>query len=270
MRKASIIQLLVALVLALGAGGLVFRMMVSGQQPAAVQQAKVMVVVAAAPLERGTPLSATNMKLTPFLTESVPAGAYTSTEKLLGRVLTSAVGVGEPVTEARLLDDGMQHKGVSTMIAPGKRAIAVKGNKVMGIAGFIRPGSHVDVLATIDDETREKSKSQSKLVLENIRVLATGTELTQNKDEATSSVEIYTLEMSPEEAERLSLVATRGELHFALRNPVDDAQVLTPGIDVPGALSSLREAPNRNGRKQSSPSVEVISGKERSTVRFDQ
>jgi len=152
------------------------------------------------------------------------------------------------------------------------RAVAVKGNKVLGLSGFIRPGNHVDVLVTIDDETREKSKSRTKLVLENVRVLATGNELKQEGDDtSTSSVDVYTLEITPQQAEPLALAASRGELHFALRNPADDTKVLTPGTDVPGTLALLTSTPEgKPVRKTRETTVEMISGTERSTLRFEQ
>ena len=145
----------------------------------------------------------------------------------MGRVLDADLAEGEPVTAARLVSDTPANMGVSTMIAPGKRAVAVKGNKVMGLAGFIRPGNRVDVLVTIDVRKGDKDVSVTKTVLsEGVRVIATGTELeTSGDDGATSPVDTYTLELTSDESERLGLAATRGTLHFALRNPADDAKV---------------------------------------------
>lgn len=274
MRMSSIIQISVALLLALVAGGLVFRFMQVNQAvaPQVAAPEQVTLVVAATDIPRGAKLKAEQLKTAPFLKSSAPGGAFTKDAMPVGRVLVTPVAAGEAVTEARLLQDGATHGGVSTLVAPGMRAVAVKGNKVLGLAGFIRPGNHVDVLVTIDDESRETAKARTKLVLENVRVLATGTELKQEGDDtATSSVDVYTLEISPQQTEPLALAASRGELHFALRNPADDSSVLTPGTDVPQTLSLLRSTPDgKAARKVRTATVEMITGTERSTLRFDQ
>lgn len=274
MRASSLIQISLALVLALVAGVLVFRFMqvnrAAAPQVAAPEQVEL--VVAAADVPRGAKLKTEQLKLAPFLKASAPSGGFGKDAMPVGRVLSAPVAAGEPITEARLLQDGEAHGGVSTLIAPGMRAVAVKGNKVLGLSGFIRPGNHVDVLVTIDDETREKSKSRTKLVLDNVRVLATGNELKQEGDDtSTSSVDVYTLEITPQQAEPLALAASRGELHFALRNPADDTKVLTPGTDVPGTLALLTSTPEgKPVRKTRETTVEMISGTERSTLRFEQ
>jgi pilus assembly protein CpaB len=272
MKKSSLIQIAVALVLALGAGALVFRMM---QAPARTAQppkvASVMLAVAAADMTKGTRIRAEQITMAEFLQQTAPAGAFSSADELTGRVLASAVTAGEPITPARLVEDTVRYGGVSTMISPGKRAVAVKGNNVLGMAGFIRPGNHVDVLVTIDDNRRPQDKAVTKTVLENIRVLATGTELEQQGDDtATSPVDIYTLEMLPREVEVLSLAASRGEVHFSLRNPADTDPVKTAGTDVPHALSMLRPAAAPASKARAAASVEVISGTQRSTLRFRQ
>lgn len=271
MRKAAIIQITLALLLALVVGLLVFRFMRTGRTPQQVQApASSMLVVAATDMEKGTKIRAEQLKTASFLTASAPPGAFTETGAVVGRVVATPVSAGEAITATRLLPQDASYGGVSTMIAPGMRAVAVKGNKVMGLAGFIRPGNHVDVMVTIDDETREKSKARTKVVLADIRVLATGTELKQEGDDsATSPVETYTLEVTPAQAELLSLGAARGELHFALRNPADDIPVLTTGADIPATLSQLQGGSDGKPRRQSGFKVEIISGTERSTMRIE-
>lgn len=270
MTRSALVQISLALVLALVAGVLVFRMMrTPAQQSQVTQVPKVMLVVAATDIAKGTKLHEEHLKLAEFLEQSAPKGAFAETEAAIGRIVATAVGAGEPLTPARLVDDAAQYGGVSTIVEPGKRAIAVKGNKVLGIAGFIRPGNHVDVLVTIDDDRREDNPAVTKTVLENIRVLATGTELQQDGDDATTSpVDIYTLEMTPQDVEILSLAASRGEIHFSLRNPADKDTILTQGISIPQALSLLRPKPKKP--VSASTAVEVISGTERSTLRFKQ
>ncbi|WP_461211314.1 Flp pilus assembly protein CpaB [Desulfocurvus sp. DL9XJH121] len=273
MRKTALIQISLALVLALAAGVVIFKWMDArmNQTAQAKPESRVMLMVAAKDLKRGARLTAEALRAAPFLAESAPSGAFKDTEELVGRVLGTDLGAGEPVTLSRLLDDGAPYAGVSAMISPGKRAVAVKGNKVLGLSGFIRPGNHVDVLVTIDVRKQDKDVAVTKTVLEDVRVIATGTELeVQGDDGATSSVDTYTLELSTHESEKLALAATRGTLHFALRNPADSAVVATEGVDVARLLASLN-VPQRGTGKVAAPrrtSVEIITGTSRKTVRF--
>lgn len=275
MRASTLIPLFLGLLLSLAAGFMVFTWMTSSRpQPQAAQAPEtVNIVVAAQPVGKGTKLSEQHLRLAAFLPESVPAGTFTAPEELLSRVTSVPLEPGEIITAARLLDDSVQYGGVSTLISPGMRAIAVKGNQILGIAGFIRPGNSVDVLVTIDDERRDKDKAVTKTVLENIRVIATGTELEKKGDDTeTSSVDVYTLEMTPVDAEKLALAATRGTLHFALRNPADAGTVRTGGTNVPDTLASLTPPPAKKPRSSAPPAVtvELITGTSRQTMRFAQ
>jgi pilus assembly protein CpaB len=128
--------------------------------------------------------------------------------------------------------------GVSAVIKKGMRAVAVKGDKVIGISGFIQPGNRVDVLVTLKDP---KSRIEiTKMVLSNVLVLATGTEIQEKNDGKPSPVDVYTLEVDPEQAEKLALAATEGKLQFALRNMTDMETILTKGATVSQTLASLR------------------------------
>ena len=152
-------------------------------------------------------------------------------------------------------------------MAPGKRALAVKGDKVIGISGFVHPGDRVDVLVSVEDP--ETKKDVTKVVLQNISVLATGTDIEGNGDDP-STTDVYTLEVSPEEGEKLALAATQGRLQFALRNVTDDETVFTRGATIPETLASFR-APAQAKRDESKPTsvkgvrkspytIEVIKG----------
>jgi len=277
MARPQIIQLSLALILSLAAGILMFNWMHGRSPQRAIESGpeKIMLAVAAAELEKGTRLEEAHLRMAPYLPESLPVGHFTDTEALEGRILADKLAAGEPITGARLAENGEMFGGVSAMVAPGKRAIAVKGNKVLGLSGYIRPGNHVDVLVTIDDERRCKDKAVTKLVLENVRVLATGRELEQDGGEdSTSSVDVYTLEMSPSESERLALADTRGTLHFALRNPADTDEVKTPGTNVPNILAQLHAGGSSKSKAtgttaaRSYTKVEVITGSTRQTLRF--
>ena len=265
MSKSSraMVQISVALVLALVAGVVMFKWTssVKRQAPAAREIAKTSpVVVARADIPRGTKLTAEMLQVRPFTEDSRPPDAFPEVAAVEGRVLSVAVGVNEAVTGRKLADKSILGGGVSALIEPGKRAMSVKGNAVMGLAGFVRPGDRVDVLVSM---TVGKDEDPiAKLVLERVKVIATGTELTPAGDGKTASVDVYTLELTPDESERLALAATRGTLHFALRNELDTETVLTRGATVPSALAALRPQPKPRKRSATPPpvTVEVITG----------
>ena len=155
-------------------------------------------------------------------------------------MVLSPLKATEAVLESRLAPESVTIGGVSAVIRPGMRAIAVKGDKVIGISGFIQPGNRVDVLVTLKDP-RNKSET-TKMVLSNVLILATGTEFQDKQDGKPSPVDVYTLEVDPEQGEKLSLAAAEGKLQFALRNSMDMETVLTKGATISQTLASLRGA----------------------------
>jgi pilus assembly protein CpaB len=118
------------------------------------------------------------------------------------------------------------------------RAIAVKGDKVIGISGFINPGNRVDVIVTVKEPKTKKIKS--KIFLENAAVLATGTQIEKNDKGEPMPVDVYTLEVTPEQAEKVALAASEGRLQFALRGVTDSDDLLTKGVTIPELLAYER------------------------------
>jgi pilus assembly protein CpaB len=240
-RGKAFIPIILALVVATGGSVFLYKWLQARTAPTAVVKVEaqaVPVVVAAKDLNWGTKLSKEMLKTVPFLKESLPTG-YVSDPKLLeGRVLISALKQQEPVLESRLAPKDVTMGGVSAVIKKGMRAVAVKGDKVIGISGFIQPGNRVDVLATMRDPATKTEIT--KMVLSNVLVLATGTEMEDRKDGKPQPVDVYTLEVDPEQGERLALAATQGKLQFALRNVTDQKTVLTTGATVAQTLRSLR------------------------------
>lgn len=203
-----------------------------------VEAEAVNVVVAVVDLPWGTKLKKDMLKSVPFLKESLPRGYQSDPAKLEGRVVITPLKATEAVLESRLAPENVMVGGVSAVIKPGMRAIAVKGDKVIGISGFIKPGNRVDVLTTLKDP-RTKQET-TKMVLSNVLVLATGTEIQEKADGKTSPVDVYTLEVDPEQGERLALSSAEGKLQFALRNNMDMETVLTKGATITKTLASLR------------------------------
>jgi pilus assembly protein CpaB len=238
-----VIPILLALIVA-GAGSLLVYSWVQKQavprEAVQVQNEAVPVAVAALDLPWGTKLEKQMMKSVLFLKESLPPGHSSEPEKVIGRVLVMPLKRNEPITDGKLAPESVKTGGVSAVVTPGKRALAVKGDKVIGISGFINPGNRVDVLVTLQDP-RDKM-DMTKLVLENILVLATGTQIEKNAKGDPAPVDVYTLEVTPEEGEKMALAAAEGKLQFALRNSTDVEKVLTKGANIPQTLASLRKA----------------------------
>lgn len=237
--KAAI-PIVAALIVAVVGSAALHKWMKQQSAPKEVVEVKaetVPVVVAAIDLAWGTKLTPEMLKTVPFYKESLPTGYFLEPEKLVDRIVIAPIRPGEPLAEHRLAPDSIKTGGVSAILKPGKRAIAVKGDKVIGISGFINPGNHVDVLVTLTDPRNKKQKT--KLVLENILVMATGTQIQKNDKGDPAPVDVYTLEVTPEEGEKLALAASEGKLQFALRNMMDTEKVLTRGATIPQTLASL-------------------------------
>jgi pilus assembly protein CpaB len=267
----ALIQITVALVLALGTGVLIFMWTsrVARQPVAASTQATVPVVVAKADFKPGAKLTGDMLEIRGFTPASRPSGAFDDPKGLVGSVLGTAVAANEAVTAAKLAGASVMGGGVSALIEPGKRAMSVKGNAVMGLSGFVRPGDRVDVLVSLVQGRGKQEEPITKLVLERVKVLATGNQLQAPDTEGkTASVDVYTLELTPEESERLALAATQGTLNFALRNELDTAKVLTSGVTVTKALAALRPAPKPRSAARNQVRVEVITGGETRTLKF--
>jgi pilus assembly protein CpaB len=223
------------------------------------------VVVATYNLPGGTKLGKGMLKTVDYPSGSLPLGSVNDPNSVFGRVIIANVAENEPVLISKLASKEITVGGVAAMLKPGKRAMAVKGDKVIGISGFIRPGNLVDVYVTVRNPSTKKDTT--KLVLDKIQVLATGQEVQVDGKKNASPVDVYTLEVSPEEGEKLALAATQGKLQFALRNITDDETVLTRGATIPDTLRSLTAVKKSTNKKtkvrRAYPrlhTMEIISG----------
>jgi pilus assembly protein CpaB len=208
-----------------------------GQQAA---ENTTLVVVAKRDLDLGAPLTSAMMQEIPWPTSAVPAGFYKEVKVLEGRVTRSPVFKGEPILEPKLAPAGTKG-GLPSIIGEGKRAISVKVNEVMGVAGFALPGSFVDVMVNVMDN---RDKSISKIVLERIMVLAVAQEANRD-DTKPKVVNAVTLEVTPEQAEKIDLARSIGSLSLVLRNPIDQKVSDTAGVHRDDLLgkASAPEAP---------------------------
>jgi len=239
----TIVPFLLAVFLALAASFIIYRWtqeMAKAPVPAPpVAEAKGNVVLAGADLPWGTKLTSEVLKMATISKEHTPSGAFSDLPSLQGRVLIAAVKQNEPILESKLASTDVTTGGVAAVVSPGKRALAVAGDKVIGLSGFIQPGNRVDVLVTLKNPQSDKDHI-TKVVLENIPVLATGTQVQSTAEGKPAPVDVFTLEVTPEEGERLSLAATQGKLHFALRNVMDKEIVYTVGSTIADTLDAYR------------------------------
>lgn len=192
------------------------------------------VAVAAADISLGQQITPEAVKLVDWPAASLPPGVVQDATSLAGRVTKASLSRGEPVLESKLTPMGTKG-GLSAVIADGKRAITVRVNDVVGVAGFALPGSFVDIIVNTQKDKQDSKASAeradqsiSKIVLEKILVLAVAQEV--NRDETKPKVvNAVTLEVSPDEAEKLDLARSVGSLSLVLRNQMDPRPAETAG-----------------------------------------
>jgi pilus assembly protein CpaB len=202
------------------------------------------VAVAKVAIPLGTKIIAEQIMVVQFPKESTPDGAFDSAEKLAGRVAVTNIGAREPVTEARLAPEGTAG-GLSAVIPEGYRAMTVKVDDVVGISGFIMPGTLVDVVVVINPAENAAGRDPiSKIVLQNIKVLANGQNIDKPEDQReANSVKAVTLQVTPEQAEKLALATSEGRLQLVMRNSTDQGDEETTGINKRALLGGDRAVP---------------------------
>jgi pilus assembly protein CpaB len=200
---------------------------------------------------------------------SVPAGAFTSPDKVVGKINKSKIMAGEPVLESRLAGDGT---GLTVRLEAGKRAMAVRVDEIIGVSGFLMPDDRVDVIVTTAPAGGNgQNEKFSKIVLQNKRVLSVAQSVEQ-KDDKPQVAHSITLEVTPEEAEKLSLASLEGQIILTLRALGDDTVAQTRGSNKHDLLSTVAPVKGPLTRRVAAPPekyrVEVIHGSERKTLDF--
>jgi pilus assembly protein CpaB len=202
----------------------------------------VQVVVASMDLPLGSRIELGEVKMTRWSADSIPEGSYTDPKQVIGSYVKNSLVANEPIVQAKLFT-GDKTAGVMPLLIPfGMRAVSVPVDEVSDIAGFVLPHTRVDVLVAISGGEGSKGEF-SKVVLQNVEVLAVAQEVEQKKDEPTV-VKVVTLLVSPQEAERLALASHAGSLRLAMRNYNDNKIVLTSGSDVAQMLRAYSLAPD--------------------------
>ncbi|HEX8127669.1 MAG TPA: Flp pilus assembly protein CpaB [Pyrinomonadaceae bacterium] len=202
------------------------------------------VVVAKVDIQPGQKIIAEQLQSVQFPSNAVPDGTFQSSDKLVGRVAVVQIAAREPVTDYKLAPEGSAG-GLSAVIPEGYRAMTVKVDDVVGISGFVMPGALVDVVVVINPvENNGQQNPISKIVLQNIKVLANGQNIDRPKnDREPESVKAVTLQVTPEQAEKLALASSEGKLQLVMRNSVDQGDEQTLGVDKRILLGGERAKP---------------------------
>jgi pilus assembly protein CpaB len=229
-------RLVVALFLALaGAGSFTFWMSKNMSKPAPPPP-KQQYVAAIHPLEPGEILQKTNLTMVDWPITSKLEGGFQKPEDVVGRAVLYPLSAGEPIL-ARQLSAAGAALGLSIKIPDGMRAISLKTDQVVGVAGYLLPGTHVDVLVTF--RTPEQPDPVTSTVLQDAQVIAAGQKMQPDPEGKPTTVVVVTLLVKPNDAERVTLASAQGTVHFVLRNGSDHEQV----EDKPAELSALGGIP---------------------------
>ena len=224
------------------------------------------IAVAATEISLGQRLTPELVKLVDWPKDSLPPGSHADIRKLEGRVLKSALQRGEPVLDAKLAPVGTQG-GLSAVIAEGKRAITVRVNDVIGVAGFALPGNYVDIIVNTQKEGDRTNRDQniSKIVLEKILVLAVAQEVSRDETKP-RVVNAVTLEVTPEEAEKIDLARSVGSLSLVLRNQVDPDAIRTAGATKADLLALQTSMTGTPPSEKPAPPKRTVSQPRRTPV----
>lgn len=268
--RRLIIVLVLALVSGLAAGWLALRLLQQTDRGPATAGGgpTTEVVVAARDLPLGRVLTVEDVKLVDWPGDAVPENHSTSVEEVLGRGVITPVTMNEPLLSGKMAIKEAGG-GLPIVITEGMRAVSVRVNEVIQVAGFVMPGTRVDVFVTIDPPPGRSGGKITKIVLENVTVLTVNqiVQTAPNGEPVTASV--ATMLVSPEDAEKLIYAASQGQIQLGLRNTLDLDSVTTEGVQIqdliPGGTS--RVAPRRTvpTTRRTNTGIEIWRGPEQST-----
>lgn len=223
-------------------------------------------------IEAGAVLRADQIKLMPWPASDPLDGAHQKADELTGRVVLFPLAAGEPILDRQLAPAG--GGGFTGKIPAGMRAISVRSNEIVGVAGFLQPGTHVDVLVTY--HTAASPDPVTSTILQDIEVLAAGQNFQPDADVKADAANVVTLLVKPADAEKIVLASSQGDLHFVLRNGQDRAQVQDSGANV-SELNTDAPAPQHTATVHPHPAhpaappaytVQTITGSKQSTETF--
>jgi pilus assembly protein CpaB len=236
----TLVVLVIAIAVAGAASFAVYRAIIS-MPVQQVEVAHLQVAVAAQAIPVGTLVTKEMVKLVGWPASSPVAGAFNSVDPVVGRGAITSIAENEPITEPKLASKEAGG-GLPPTIPPGLRAMSVKVDEVIGVAGFVVPGTHVDVLATLSEQQQKATRT----VVSNVLVLTAGTRYDQDapkKDGKPIPTTVVTLAVTPQDAESIALAQSEGRVMLALRNPLDNQPTETHGVKLSALLGSPAPPP---------------------------
>lgn len=264
--------LILALVTGGTAGVLALRYLRQYTPPLAAETRSGFVAVATRQLPVGTLLQPTDVRLVEWPGAIMPSGYIATTEAAVGRGLITPVQENEPLLETKLAPTGVGG-GLPVLIDDGMRAVSVRVDDVVGVAGFVLPDTRVDVLLTMESPSGEPT---TEVILQKVRTLAAGQEVQRDRDGKPRAVPVITVAVTPEQAETLALASSQGRIQLALRNALDTATVSTSGARM-GTLLGRPSVPASSAPRRGvlvrptgrdSAVVEVYKGGARTLLKF--
>ena len=278
-RNRMLIGLGVALLVALLVSNFVYRKF---QEATAVKAEPTrQIVVAAKAIPLGTRLDSSMLRMVSWPAGRPITGMCSRIQDCSSRALITPVSENEPILQSKLAPVAAG-EGLSAAIPPGLRAMSVAVNDVVGVAGFVTPGTMVDVMVTGTAAAAQGGQTITRTILENIRVLAAGQKVQQDQGGKPQTVSVITLLVSPEDAVKLAMASTQGKIQLALRNTIDTDNALPPAVlqtslfapETPAAPPQPLVARHVAAPKPAPPAppsayqVEIISGNKRETKSF--
>ena len=264
--RRIVLALGVALALAVGATFFLYRDL-AARRAAAPQMQKI--VAAGKPLEAGSVLAADSVALVDWPANLVTEGTFTKVDDVVGRSLIYPVADKQPILTHYLAAPG-SGIGLTTKIPPGMRAISVRSNEVVGVAGFLYPGSHVDVLVSYRKQATNDLVTQ--IVLQDVEVLTAGQQLEPDPKGKAQPVNEVTLLLTPQDSAKLALATQQGTIQFVLRNGADNSKAPPFSVEmvqlVGGEGPAVKTPPRVKPKPANFYEVETITGGKRSTDKF--
>ena len=272
--------LAISLIIGLLAGGYVFTQFKKMAQAKSIPTVQVVVSSRAIPL--GTRLQPSDLRVVTWPAAQPVEGMFTRVEDCVNRAVLTSMIENEPLLEGKLAPR-QGGAGLSATIPDGMRAVSVSVNDVIGVAGFVVPGTMVDVLVTGSTNPGVQNTNVTRTILENVRVMAAGQKVEQDREGKPQTVPVITLLVSPEDANSLTMASTQGRIQLALRNTLDSKKVDPPAVQQAtlfgGVPAPLRPSEPKNthtavilprtvSQAPETFNVEVIRGDKKEVSKF--
>ena len=277
-------RILIVLIVAVLVGGLLSFTVYNYLRTRPVQVVKTPeknIVVAAGKLQLGARLKDQDLKLVPWPATDLPTGYFEKKDDLIDRGVVQPMVENEPILESKLAPKGVG-AGLPPIIPTGKRALSIRANEIIGVAGYVLPGTRVDVVLT--GSPVGSNEPMTKIVLQNVEVVSAAQDIQKDAEGKPKTVTVVTLLATPEDIEKLTSASSQGQFQLALRNPLDGEEAKTRGIQLsqlmrggappppPPSKAQRRVAPTiaAPAAPPVAPAVniEVIKGDQRSNVKF--